>query len=342
MVKCDSNVDVLSAQTNSTIEVIKTTNTTIPKTYPNPDPIVNFLMELQNPDSKDNLSMELRNLVNILNQINQRTSSVQQKSGGSVSNKQIAGFPELPPFIETLRKYFKMAYKSYLMFQPEVKFGQCITKYFYMRFPAAMRFFQMQNLSKYIRRMYSVSGIMTNNIITRTIFTWFDDTELDRERIAIKMATITNGPMTPFQRSVKPILEFYENITQSTQIYPNLLQLPVIAGPILVQRRRRRFQRDMKYPENFQIHYKNNMKSEQNSNRVKKSSDSVDTERDGTIDLTNKSVEREAEELFNIDTMFWKSLGFEEDSFKKYSLAYCTRAYVTDSFSRFMKNIVLA
>lgn len=343
-INCEKSVD-FSASTNGTVQMVKPTNTTLSKTYPNP--IGNFLMEL-------------RNLVNTPNQINQPGNY-----------KQIAGFPDLPPFIETLRAYFKMAYKSYILFQPEIKFGQCLTKYFYMRFPAAMRFFQLQNLSKYIRRMYSVSGRMMNNVVTRTIFTWFDDTELDRERIAIKMATITDGPMTPIQSAVKPILEFYETIQSQTRpIYPNLLQLPIIAGSMQL-RRRRRFQRQVKYPNenyynnsigldrnimgNFQIQYKNNMRrvQRQSANTMqniqpndgsgaKKSSGPVGMDPDATIDLTNKGIEREAEELFNIDTMFWRSLGFEDSSFKRYSLAYCTRAYVTDSFSRFMKNIILS
>lgn len=351
--KCDS-VD-LSAQTNDTVEEIKLTNTNLIKTYPNP--IGNLLIELQD-------------LMNAPNQIDQKSNSVKQ-SEEDLLFKQIVGFPVLPPFVETMRAYFKLAYKSYILLQPEIKFGQCLTKYFYMRFPSVMRFFQWQNFSKYIRRVYIASGAMVNNVVTRTIFTWFDDTELDRERIAIKMAAITSErQITPIQSMVRPIVEFYESIglpppspASIYGSYPNLFQSPMIAG---TTRLRRRIQREAKYTdpsnhnnmnglnqntmENAQINYKNNMKKEQTRNKNNMENTQMnggkggraDIDPDATIDLTNKQVEHEAEELFNIDSMFWKSLGFEDSSFKRYSLAYCTRAYVTDSFSRFMKNIILS
>lgn len=341
-----------SAQSNGTVEVIKPTNTNLIKTYPNP--IGNLLIELQD-------------LYNTPNQMNQKSLKSGQQSEEDLIIKQVAGFPVLPPFVETMRAYFKLAYKSYILLQPEIKFGQCLTKYFYMRFPNFMRFFQWQNLSKYIRRVYIASGRMANNVVTRTIFTWFDDTELNRERIAIKMAAITSErKTTPIPSAVQPIVEFYESIGLQPPLasiyegFPDLFQVPIVAGTTQV---RRRFKREAKYPdasnhnningtnqkimENSQIQFKNNMKKEkiQSENfmqNTKTNAGKADIDPDATIDLTNKTVEREAEELFNIDTMFWKSLGFEDSSFKRYSLAYCTRAYVTDSFSRFMKNIILS
>lgn len=327
--ECDS-VDVdLSEQTTSTVEVEKAPSIAITNTT----------------------SAELQNLVLNLNQLIQKINSGQQRSGADMMSKEIAGYPDLPPFIETLRAYFKMAYKSYLLFQPEIKFGQCIIKYFYMRFPNTMRIFRPPDLMKYIRRMYSVSGIMTNNIITRTIFSFFDDTEVDRERIAIKMATMTGMPLTPFQKAEKPILDFYEAI-QSPQFYTNVMQLPVYSGPVQLQRRRRRrFQREAKNPSRNdqdhtdsrdEIQYKNNMKRAPRQSEQSKIPVPPEMDPDATIDLINKEIEHEAEELFAIDKMFWSSLGFEDDSFKKYSLAYCTREYFTGSFGRFMKNIVLA
>lgn len=317
----------LSEQTNGSVEMDTSPNTTLTKES----------------------STKQQNLADNQIQINEKSGSGTSQPTAVVSTKQIPGLPDIPPFVETLRSYFKMAYKSYLLFQPEIKYGQCLIKYFYMRFPNVMRFFQLPNFSKYIRRMYSVSGAMTNNIVTRTIFSFFDDTELDRERIAIKMATITDGPLTPFQSAAKPILEFYEVIQSPSAQFPNLPQLPVFSGPIQLQRRRRRFQRQANYPNESnmdrwnQIQYKINMKREpRQSSSEEKSKDPVERDPNETIDLTNKDIEREAEELFTIDTMFWKNLGFEDGSFKKYSLAYCTREYVTNSFSRFMKNIILA
>lgn len=175
----------------------------------------------------------------------------------------------------------------------------------------------------------------------------FDDTELDRERIAIKMATITSEkPITPLQILSRPIYEIYENIRMDQQpaasiysSYPKLFQSLKNAGG--TTQLRRRFRREAKCTDegghnsingqNTEIKYKNNMEKPKPQNRDtksngenrKKSNDHVDPE--ARIDLTNKLVEREAEELFNIDTMFWRSLGFEESSFKRYSLAYCTK-----------------
>lgn len=334
-IRCDS-VDT-SAQTNDTVEVMEPTDTSLIKTSANP--VSNLLIELQDP-------------MNTSNRINQKSNSGQQSVEDVLLSKQIAGFPDLPPFVETLRAYFKLAYKSYVLLQPEIKFGQCLTKYFYIRFPNFMRFFQWRNLSKYIRRLYSVSGRMVNNVVTRTIFTWFDDTELDRERIAMKMTSITSERQArPDPSIVRPIVEFYESIglqpplaSEIYDIYPNLMQ-SLTTSPL-----RRRYQRDTTNSNKMssQIQYKNNMKREQIQNKDDVQANDgnhrgpAGMDPNATIDLTNKSVEQEAEELFNIDTMFWKNLGFEDSSFRKYSLAYCTRAYVTDSFSRFMKNIILS
>lgn len=325
-IKCDSVDSSVAAPMHDTVEVLKSSNTT---------------------------SIDRR----------VEKSSGAQQSEEDLLIKQLAGFPDLPPFLETMRSYFKLAYKSYVLLQPEIKFGQCLVKYFYMRFPRVMRYFQWQNLSKYIRRVYVVSGRMANNVVTRTVFKWFDDTELDRERIAIKMAAITSEkPITPLQSIVRPIYEIYESLglqPQSELIqgnYPNLFRSTT--------RLRRRIQREAKYPstrdrnnvngqnQKAEIHYKRNMKREEMqsknmmrnalSSEQKGAKNQVEMNSDAIIDLTNKAVEREAEELFNIDTMFWRSLGFEDSSFKRYSLAYCTKEYVTDSFSRFMKNIILS
>lgn len=147
-INCDS-VD-LGAQMNDTVEVIQTTNTSLTKIYPNP--FTTFLADLNQKIQNINGDRQLDE---------------------DILYKQLAGFPLLPPFVETLRTYFKLAYRSYILFQPEIKFGQCLIKYFYMRFPRVMRFFQWRNLSVYIRRLYVASGRMANNVVTRTIFKWF-------------------------------------------------------------------------------------------------------------------------------------------------------------------------
>lgn len=349
-ITCDS-VD-LSAQINGSLVHVKPANLTIlSKKYP----IGAFLVEL-------------RSLFKIPDQKIQRSDEVDH-----LLFKQLAGFPILPPFVESIRSYFKLAYKSYILFQPEIKFGQCMIKYFYMRYPRVMRFFQWKNLSKYIQSLYVVSGKLVNNVVTRSIFSWFDDTELDRHRIAIKVEKMTSEKeITPVQRAVRPIFEIYEAIAmQPASVYhinTNSFRSPEIGA---LTHMRRRIQREANYPDannqnslneqdrrtmnNGQIHYKNNMEMARlqsrnttentrpqihDGNRAKKS-DPTYMDPEARIDLTNKLVEREAEELFNIDIMFWRSLGIEENSFKRYSLAYCTREYVTSSFSRFMQKVVL-
>lgn len=275
---------------------------------------------------------------------------VQRSAESDILQKQLAGLPDLPPFIETLRSYLKLAYRAYILLQPEIKFGQCMTKYFYMRYPALMRVFQWKYLSKYVRSFYSVSGRMVNNVVTRTIFGFFDDTELDRQRIALKVEAMTSEQPTPAQTAIQPVSDFLDAIVLLSQpafSYPDLFITPAFDGSAQVLRRIRR---EAKYrdaserDQHPQIHYKNNMEIAQvqkrNGNETEDSKP-MEVDLEARIDLTNKLVEREAEELFNIDTMFWRSLGIEESSFKKYSLAYCTKEYVTDSFSRFMNKIIL-
>lgn len=313
-----------------------------------PKPICDILLELQ---KLNNTKTEL------MVQKPKRTKRLDE----DLILKQLIGFSTIFgfPFYETTRAYFKIAYRTYLLLQPEFKFFQCMIKYFYMRFPQTMQMFQMQNLSKYIRQVYVVSGIMANNMMTRTIFSWFEDTELDRERIAIKTAAMTSEtPNPPPQTLAQPIDWFYRSVGLRPQTpliygnYQNSVRPPiyVLGAPV---RLRRRIKRETEYPSasisdqdnimlqiQAEIQYKNNMQKEKMENVAKKRLGMIE-EKDGSIDLTNGAIEREAEELFNIDTMFWKGLGFDKGSLKKYSLAYCTRDYVSQSFERFIKNVIL-
>lgn len=316
--KCDCIGLSASAKTNVTV---------VPRN--SPYPIGKFLDEFMNSD-------------NISEQTVKASHSVRQSEEDLIF-KQLVGYSTLFPYLESTRTYLKIMYKSYILLQPEIKFVQCLTKHFYMRYPNAMRFFQWQNLSSYIRRVYGVSGWMVNSAAIRMLFNLYDDTEFDRARIAIKTAAVTaEKQTTPPNRTVRPTYGFYESFGLQRPIY--VVRTPTIAVGA-ASRSRRRVPRQAEVPSErnpSEIHYKDNMKREQMQNDAKEARTATEMNPEGIIDLINKEIEREAGELFNIDTMFWRGLGFEENSLKRYSLAYCSREYVTNVFQRFMKNIILS
>lgn len=305
-------------------------------------------IELQSPI--DNLLKRFHELFGSTNPDTQKsfqTSENENNLGNQRSNRQLLTVPTLPPFLETIRSYFKTAYKTYLLLNAEVKFGQCLVKYLYIRFPNTVRFFQLQNLTKYARRVYIAMGKMISNFFKNgNIFDWYDDSEFDRKRIALKVATLTSERVFPDTTSAQSVNPF-EAFRVSRSDLTNYTNLRRSSTP---REKKRLIRRVGRQTGNF------NPRSEKlsgNSMQVKKSnvmpsnqkqmtSDHADIDSEARIDLSNKVLEREAENLFNIDLMFWKSLGIEENSFAKYSLAYCTKEYVTDSFKRFMKNVIFS
>lgn len=241
--------------------------------------------------------------------------------------------PSLPPFFERVRSFFKMAYKTYLLMNAEVKFGQCIVKYFYTQYPSVMKFFRMQNFSNFARRVYILTGkIMQNIVNAANIFSW-PETEFDRQRIGMKVAMTASGKRVPMERLQPPLIYNYSKIVLDYSDYLNShggntryarQTNPPSSSNIIIlpESDRGKGIEQIKPKENIQSY--------------------ADIDSEARIDLTNRDLEREAENLFNIDSMFWRSLGIEENSFKRYSLAYCTKEYVTESFKRFMKNVILS
>lgn len=282
-------------------------------------------------DLVENLLMQIKNIISEPVQTNTSRSSTEklyQKDSNNLRQSSLLPvLPDFPPFFNAIRNYFKTIYRSYLLLNPEVNFGQCIAKYLYIEYPLVMRIFQRQNITIFLRRLYVVAGKFINNIINRYIFDW-SDTEFDRQRIGLKVALITNDNRLPS-----------ENLPQSN-IYQNYYRnyatpYQQIVPTIGYTHARSRFVRQVVNPKSNQTKYVEDMKPTENTKPH-------ELDPDATIDLRNRDIEREAENLFNIDVMFWRSLGIQENSFKRYSLAYCTKEYLTESFRRFMKNVILS
>lgn len=291
------------------------------------------------PDPVENLVVQIKKLISLFNQESQTKLNLKPSLGDGLHRKGVKTLrqlsvlpvlPDFPPFFETIRSYFKLAYKSYLLLNPEVKFGQCIVKYLYTEYPVVMRFFRTQNITNFFRRMYIVMGKFMNNIINGKLFNW-SETEFDMKRIGLKVAMTSYENSKPKFSSPQPNSNFYQTyyVNYNNYTVPNQLYV-----------RSRRFSRQTQSPNaNTGKDAGKKVGSSKNKENAMHYED-IDSE--ARIDLTNRDVEREAENLFNIDAMFWKSLGIEENSFKRYSLAYCTKEYLTESFKRFMKNVILS
>lgn len=199
-----------------------------------------------------------------------------------------------------------------MLLNPEVKMGQCIVKYFYTQYPNVVKFFQIQNLTKFIRRLYYIVTKYADDIMNGNLFS-----ESDRRRVESKVASMTRE---------KERKQFY--YIPSSQFQPHLLQ-------------------SKRY---YSIRKRSVRQARVTKSKVDKSSlqpfvDNVpdyDVEFDASIDLRDKTLEKEAEQLFNIDSMFWKSLGIDGNSLKKYSLSFCAKDYITDVFKRFIKNVIMS
>lgn len=309
--------------------VVKPLETTLKKTSPDPiqSLLVQFFKLLIKPDQKS--------------EMNFRQTEDDKYQGEQIAAKQLnVVLPTLPPFFEKIRSYFKMAYKTYLLMNAEVKFGQCIVKYLYTEYPSVMRFFRMENFSNFARRLYIVVGKFMNNIINTNIFSW-PETEFDRKRIGMKVAMTATE-----QRSPRPNVNLYETYSFPELVlhYNNNLNSFGTNVPRGQVEYRARFVRQAQISDSNNVPPtgSNKGKTIEKTKSKEMIQSYADIDSEARIDLTNRDLEREAENLFNIDSMFWRSLGIEENSFKRYSLAYCTKEYVTESFKRFMKNVILS
>lgn len=194
-----------------------------------------------------------------------------------------------------------------------------------------------------------------HNILNGNVFSWYSSAA-DSARVGSKVAAITTEDVLSEQKAVQP-LNFYE-IYPSSQLvsnYPDYLRSFEMV-PMSKGNARQRFGRQIKSDSREHINFKQKRQSnmqpmnsgpKQVTNQMPKQVpnqvyDYDDMDSEARIDLSNKSLEREADELFNIDSMFWKILGVEENSIKKYSLAFCGKEYATDAFKRFIRNVLLS
>lgn len=233
--------------------------------------------------------------------------------------------PTLQPFFETARSYIKTGYRTYLLLNPEVKMGQCVIRYFYTQYPGVMRFFQAENISKFIRRLYIFVGRFVNSILSGDIFT-----DAVKRRVESKVVLMTREEQK--QKPPQPIYIPYQTYYQPWPIMNYNLYSP-----------HQRFARQVPSME-FGVSNatKSSVAKKQLPPPLVDNVSVSDIDSDARIDLTDRKIEREADQLFNVDAMFWKSLGIEENALKKYSLSYCAKDYVTDIFRRFVKNIILS
>lgn len=240
--------------------------------------------------------------------------------------KQQNVFSSLQSIFAVVKSYIKSAYRLYLVMNPEWKFGQCMVKLVYTRYPGFMRLFRAQNISLLSRRLYFILTKYMSNIINGNVFAWYGS-QTDQMRVGSKVAAITT-----------------ENNIVSSAVYNQKIQQKQpsnfydIHSPYY-ELYKQRFGRQASHSPNIQ-HKQQQPNGHKMPGSVQMSNEMFDS--DARIDLSNHKLEREAEELFNIDKMFWKSLGIEENSIKRYSLAYCGKEYATDALKRFVKNVLLS
>lgn len=235
----------------------------------------------------------------------------------------------LQSIFETTKSYIKSAYKTYLFLNPEVKMAQCLVKVFYVRYPGLMRFLRTQNLSKLVRRLYFILTKYMNNILNGNVFSWYES-EAVKTRVGSKIAAITTYEYVPPQRKT----------LQPTTLYNLSPHYIATLSKTHALRRSVRQATNTHLPKNSnRIQPQMRSTPKQISHEIKENKD-MDSE--ARIDLTNQSLQIEADQLFNIDSMFWKSLGIEENSIKRYSMAYCAKEYATDAVKRFVRNVLLS
>lgn len=275
-------------------------------------------------------------------------SLVKQQAGASPPTGM--SFPNLQQYFEPIRSYIKTAYRTYLLLNPEIKMGQCLYKYLYMNFPI-MRFFRMSNLQFIARRAYVMMTKFFNNLLSGNIFAP-PEPQTDIDRVGFKVASITKERPKPKTPQLNTINSGLYSLPQSRKNYyylpSNVAYQPMTVTPNLVYQRVKR--QTAQLPSNQQYTpEEQSVKSQQAQPKKEHPTEFTDNvqdfenmDADAKIDLSNPSLLYEADQLFNLDSMFWKSMGVEDNSIKKYSLAYCGREYTSDILKRFVKNVILS
>lgn len=271
--------------------------------------------------------------------------------------KQSRLFESVEAVLEWMRTTLKAAYKSYKYYKPEVEMGKCLTRYAHVTYPNIMRRLQFQNIAKSARNGYTMFINLLSTILNGNGFASFDET--DGLRIGSKVADMTNdliespaeSPLeSPLELPPNPYINPYEAYTP---YYNNYYQ------PIYVESygsnsiRRRRYDTGATVPmpnRGKKLNYRYKRQLEHNATYagprhypqeiVENEINNIDP--DANIELTNKTAEEEADELFNFEPKILASLGLDSKGIKKYSLLYCTREYTMAILRRFTDTVLLA
>lgn len=250
--------------------------------------------------------------------------------------------PVIAPYIEPVRSYIKRAYKTYITLNPEVRFGQCIVKHFYVEYGPLIKFIQNNTPRKLIERTFQFLMQMMKDMMNM-----FFPTEIKNDMSKI-MAMLTNE--SPNQR--KPVPS--SNLTKKSMPNQNYYYYPSVYG---YQRRTKRQANHTPqanhapqtnhtphyFPQNQQSRQENSAETTHaNAARpIKKYFEFLGTK--FQIDASDrKTLEREADDIFNLDIILWKNLGLDDRSLQKYSMTYCGKEYIIGFFNRFIKNVILS
>lgn len=331
---------------------------------------------MQNADFKmDKLETAIQEIFNpILSKRQTGQSLIKQQSQPAPMS-----FPNLQPYLDPVRSYIKTAYRTYLLLTPEIKMVQCLYKHLYVEYPRLMGFFRIQTLRLLIRRAYRLVVHFFRSILDGSIFPSIE-TAADKERVAQKVAMITKEKPKKSVKPTTSQLNWTNygayGLPQSTPNYnyayyrqPSAAYQQRSAPNFVYQRVKRQtaqFPRqtintNSQIPMNYQLVYtpqstytemKQPLQSPQPARPPKQSihpsqfvdnpQDFDDMDPDAKIDLSNPNIQYEADQLFNMDSMLWRSIGVEDKTIRKYSLAYCGKEYVTDIMRRFVKNVILS
>ncbi|XP_031619304.1 uncharacterized protein LOC116338302 [Contarinia nasturtii] len=210
--------------------------------------------------------------------------------------------PVIAPYLEPVRTYIKRAYKTYVTLTPEVKLGQCVVKHFYVQYPSIFRFFRNNTLRKHIDRVYNFLVQWIRNLL-KILFPL--EIEQNTSQIGPKVANkrIKMPPQSLANTPSQPNYNYY---------YPSSLNPTVYS-----------------------------YRSKRQTNAAQITNNKMESE--AQIDMMNRRIlEREADDLFNMDQMLWKNFGLDDRSIKKYSMVYCGKEWITGFFNRFVKNVILS
>lgn len=244
---------------------------------------------------------------------------------------------------DTAKSFFKSAYRTYLFLNPEVKLAECLVKVAYTRYPTIMRMFRIQNLSKLSRQLYFILTKYMKSILNGNMFSWEEDSGVDKARIGSKIAAITTEDRYSQQRPQQTLNVYQMHPVYRYPYYPPSIEMAALSKKRAIQRYKRQ-ETATQLQSNVQKPNKNQHKTAMYTVPTQSTNEIGDYNMDSEarIDLSNRVIQREAEQLFDIDAMFWKSLGIEENSINRYSVAHCAKEYVSEAFKRFIKDVILS